>query len=84
MESELRFEKGCLNLLNSRKWSQLETFADAHLRKKNASHYRAYFYRGVACYKLQNYEDAKEDFTSALHIMIDEDSEPATQQKVDP
>jgi hypothetical protein len=71
MEAEMRFEMVALNLLKGRKWGQLEAYADQHLRKKNASHYRAFFYRGVANYKLQNYEDARDDFTSALHIMVE-------------
>ena len=66
MDAELNFEKGALAMLGQRDWSQLAALAEGHMRKKHTSHYRAYFYRGVANYKMCHYEDAKYDFDTAL------------------
>jgi hypothetical protein len=49
---------------------------NAHLQKPNTVHYFAFFYRGVANYKLMQYEDARDDFTSALDIMLEKEGDP--------
>ena len=71
IDAEVRFEQCCLSLLTQNKWEQLLIFADAHLIKKGSSKQRAYFYRGVANYKLANFDDSLEDFNYALAIIKD-------------
>jgi hypothetical protein len=66
MDAEMNFEKGALSMLATKDWPQLLLLAENHMRKKHTSHYRAYFYRGVANYKMRNFEDAKYDFDTAL------------------
>jgi hypothetical protein len=61
-----------LRLLAAKKWEELEAASFAHLRKRNTSNYRAFYYKGVANYKQQNYDDAKDDFLSALGIMTED------------
>ena len=69
MQAELRFEECCVTLLAGKKWEQLQYYAESHLSKKGTSQYRAFFYRGVANYKLMNYEYARDDFNAALSII---------------
>jgi hypothetical protein len=40
-----------LRLLAAKKWEELEAASFAHLRKRNTSNYRAFYYKGVANYK---------------------------------
>lgn len=88
MDAEINFEKAALSMLAGKNWPQLALLAEGHMQKKNASHYRAYFYLGVADYKMFNYEDALYDFNAALGIMADRDVDVSkfTQinQRIDP
>lgn len=63
IQAELRFEEHSLQLLSAKRWEQLLQLTDNHLHKQNTVHYFAFFYRGVANYKLMQYEDARDDFT---------------------
>ena len=74
LQAELKFEECCVTLLAQKKWEQLLYYTESHLSKKNTSQYRAFFYRGVANYKLTNYEEACEDFNHALNIIQDRES----------
>lgn len=77
-----------MQLLTAKRWENLLQLANNHLHKPNTVHYFAFFYRGVANYKLMQFEDARYDFTQALDIMLEKEGDPfklsQVHQKIDP
>jgi len=82
----MRFEQVCIRFLVREQWKELWEAAFKHLQRRNSSKYRALFYRGVANYKQNDFESARNDFQSALSIMSDQEEGGISysHEKIDP
>lgn len=71
-KEEVTFEKICLNMLNTQNWNGLAIVSKKHLEKKHTSGWKAFFYHGIAMYKMGNNVTAITAFENAGRIFEDD------------
>ena len=72
MKEELTFEKICQNMLNSQNWNGLSIVSKKHLEKKHTSSWKAFFYHGIAMYKMGKNVTAITAFENAERVFEDD------------
>mgnify|MGYP000968151965 CR=1 FL=1 len=68
LDEEIQFEKKCLSMLQAQNWQGLSILSKKHLQKNHTSGWQAFFYYGIAMYKLGEYVLAIAAFEKAERI----------------